>query len=158
MTRHVFGWLLAATVVSAVAPAIAAPTSLPHERSAGQQGDKRRHKWWQDDRTKAELALTEQQAQEVEQIFQSSIPRLRQLKDQLDQLERDLSKMIAERTAQESAVAQAIDRVESTRSELNKGRQLMLYRMHRVLSADQNARLRQIFEREPRDRKENHER
>jgi Spy/CpxP family protein refolding chaperone len=156
MTRQVFGWLLAATVAWAISAPVAA---LPaHDRSQTQQTEKRRHKWWQDQRLKAELELTEQQAQEVEQIFQSMIPRLRVLKDQLDQLEKDLSRMIAERTAQESTVAQAIDRVERTRGELNKQRQLMLYRMHRVLSAEQNARLRSIFEREHPDRKENRQR
>jgi Spy/CpxP family protein refolding chaperone len=115
----------------------------------------RRHKWWQDERVRAELALTEQQTQEVEQIFQAALPRLRAGKQQLDQLEADLSRMIAERTSDEATVAQQIDRVEAARAELNKTRTFMLYRMHRVLSAEQNSKLRAMSDREGRDRKEN---
>ncbi|MGH9313380.1 MAG: Spy/CpxP family protein refolding chaperone [Vicinamibacterales bacterium] len=159
MTRRVLGWLLAGALVAGPG-GTAAAAAASQDRSQGQRQEdgRRRHKWWQDERLRAELGLTDQQAQDVEQIFQTTVPRLRTLKDQLDQLERDLSKMIGERTAQESTVAQAIDRVERTRGELNKQRQLMLYRMHRILSAEQNAKLRAISEREHPDKKENHQR
>jgi Spy/CpxP family protein refolding chaperone len=153
MTRQALGWLFAATVVSlaTAGTALAAPAS--HERAEPQQPDGRhRHKWWHDDQIKAELALTSQQAQDIEQIFQASVPRLRTLKEQLDLLEKDLSRMIRERTAPEATVAQQLDRVETTRAELNKARMLMIYKMHRVLSADQNEKLRAISER--RDRKD----
>ena len=106
----------------------------------------------EDIQIKAELALTTQQAQEIEQIFQASIPRLRTLKEQLDTLEKDLSRMIRERTSAEGTVAQQLDRVESTRSELNKARMLMIYKMHRVLTSEQNEKLRAINDR--RDRKD----
>jgi Spy/CpxP family protein refolding chaperone len=155
MTKIILGWLLAAVAVTCANGASAAP--LIEDRPQSQQADSRpRHKWWQDERFRSELGLTDQQAQEVEQIFQSTVPRLRQLKDQLDQQEQDLSKMIRERTAQETTVAQQVDRVEATRSELSKARTLMLYRMHRVLTSEQNEKLRAILDREHRDRKENH--
>jgi Spy/CpxP family protein refolding chaperone len=117
-----------------------------------QPNDRNRHKWWQDPKLRAELNLTDVQAREVEEIFQSAVPRLRSLKQQLDQLEADLSRMIRERTADESTVAQQVDRVEATRSELSKARTLMLYRMHRILTADQNAKLKTMHDRERRDR------
>jgi Spy/CpxP family protein refolding chaperone len=116
-----------------------------------------RHKWWKDERFKAELGLTVQQVQEVEQIFESTLPRLRLGKQQLDQLEADLSRMIRERTADEGAVALQIERVEAARADLNKTRTLMHYRMYRVLSHEQNAKLRAMNERDRPDRKENHQ-
>jgi Spy/CpxP family protein refolding chaperone len=163
MTRRVCGWLLAAVVVAAASTATAwarpAPPVTEHERD-GQDGGGRRHKWWQDERFRTELALTPQQQHDVEEIFQSSIPRLRQLKDQLDDLEKNLSKTIRERTADDATIAAEVDRVEATRSELNKARTLMLYRMHRVLTADQNDKLRAMLDRGHRDKdkKENRER
>jgi Spy/CpxP family protein refolding chaperone len=163
MTRRVPGWLLAGIVVAAASTATAwgrpSPPVAEFDR-AGQDSGGRRHKWWQDERFREELELSPQQAQEVEQIFQSSVPRLRQLKDQLDDLEKNLSKLIRERAVDDATVAMEVDRVEATRSELNKARTLMLYRMHRVLTADQNDRLRRILEREHRDKdkKENRDR
>jgi Spy/CpxP family protein refolding chaperone len=153
MTRQALGWLLAATMVSAwtEGPAAAGPAS---DGWTGQQSTdgRHRHKWWNDDQIKAELALSPQQAQEIEQIFQASVPRLRNLKEQLDLLEKDLSRMIRERTSPEANVAQQLDRVESTRAELNKARMLMIYKMHRVLTTEQNEKLRAINDR--RDRKD----
>jgi Spy/CpxP family protein refolding chaperone len=150
MTRHALGWLLAAAVVSASTIGTAAAS---HDRTHPQQSDGRhRHKWWHNDEIKAELALTVQQAQEIEQIFQASIQRLRALKEQLDLLEKDLSRMIRERTSPEATVAQQLDRVETTRGELNKARMLMIYKMHRVLTSEQNEKLRAINDR--RDRKD----
>jgi Spy/CpxP family protein refolding chaperone len=163
MTKRALVWLLTAiALVAAANVAAAAALSASNDRpQARRQEQHSRPKWWQDERFKAELALTAQQAQEVEQIFQSALPKLRSGKQQLDQLEADLSKMIRERTADDATVAQAIERVERMRGELNTHRQLMLYRMHRVLSADQNAKLQAIFDRERkgerRDRKENHQ-
>jgi Spy/CpxP family protein refolding chaperone len=153
MTRHALGCLLAATVVSA--STIGTVTAAPplHDRTQSQQSDGRhRHKWWHDDQIKAELALTAQQAQEIEQIFQASIQRLKTLKEQLDLLEKDLSRMIRERTSPEATVAQQLDRVETARGELYKGRMLRIYTMHRVLTSEQNEKLRAINDR--RDRKD----
>jgi Spy/CpxP family protein refolding chaperone len=106
-----------------------------------------RWKWWQDDKTKAEIGLTEEQASEVELVFRSALPKLKEAKSQLDTLEEDLSRMIRERTADESAVASQIDRVEAARSELSKTRTLMLYRMHRILTPEQNTKVQAIHDR-----------
>jgi Spy/CpxP family protein refolding chaperone len=152
MTRQALGWLLAATMVSVWIEAPAAAGPVPHGPSDQQSDGRHRHKWWHDDQIKAELGLSPQQAQEIEQIFQASVPRLRTLKEQLDVLEKDLSRMIRERTSPETTVAQQLDRVESTRSELNKARMLMIYKMHRVLTSEQNEKLRVISDR--RDRKD----
>jgi Spy/CpxP family protein refolding chaperone len=148
--------LVAAAGVSSAAVE-ASGTSTDWMQSSREGPSHNRHKWWKDERFKAELGLTVQQAQEVEQIFEATLPRLRLGKQQLDQLEADLSKMIRERTADEPSVALQIERVEAARAELNKTRTLMHYRMYRVLSHEQNAKLRVMNERERPDRKENHQ-
>ncbi|HSL23305.1 MAG TPA: periplasmic heavy metal sensor [Vicinamibacterales bacterium] len=132
------GRLVAAALAAVVVGAMAA--------EAGPQPQRR--KWWQDDKLKAEIGLTDQQSAEVEEVFQGAIPKLRSLKQQLDTLEADLSRLIRERTAEEQLVAAQIDRVEATRAELSKTRTLMLYRIHRLLSPEQNARLQAVYDRQ----------
>ena len=138
MSTRVLTCLLALLLITAAA---AAQEQLPP-----------RHKWWQDDKIKADLALTDQQTSEVEAVFQAALPGLRAHKQQLDGLEADLSRLIRERTADESVVAQQIDRVEAARSELNKTRTLMLYRIHRVLTPEQNTKLQALHDQMERDR------
>ncbi len=118
-----------------------APTSVV--RSQEQQ----RRKWWQDEQFKTELGLTAQQSESVEAIFQSALPKLRSAKQQLDGLEAELSRLIKERTADESVVVAQIDKVEAARAELSKNRTLMLYRIHRVLTPEQNTKLQAMHDR-----------
>jgi Spy/CpxP family protein refolding chaperone len=109
-----------------------------------------RNKWWMAPDVKAELGLTDQQSRQVEDVFQAMLPQLRSTKGDLDRLEGELSRMIAEASADESAVLQQIARVEASRSEMSKLRTLMLYRMHRVLSPDQRTKLKALHERDRR--------
>lgn len=118
--------------------------------SAGEQ--QQRRKWWQDEQFKTELGLTAHQSESVEATFQSSLPKLRAAKQQLDALEADLSKLIRERTADESVVAAQIDKVEAARAELSKTRTLMLYRIHRILTPEQNTKLQAMHDRWEKER------
>jgi Spy/CpxP family protein refolding chaperone len=101
-------------------------------------------KWWVDDR--AEIGINDQQAASIEQIWQSSLPKLHTQREQVDQLESVLSQMILD-GADETAVSAQIDKVEAARSEFNKSRTLMLYRMNRQLTPEQRTRLKAIRDR-----------
>lgn len=114
---------------------------------SAQEPQQQRRKWWQDEQYKSELGLTEQQTASVEAIFESAIPRLKTLKTQLDGLETELSRLIRERAVDESIVSAQIDRVEAARAELSKNRTLMLYRIHRVLTPEQNTKLQEMHDR-----------
>jgi Spy/CpxP family protein refolding chaperone len=116
------------------------------------QERQQRRKWWQDEQFKTELGLTVQQSASVEATFQSALPKLKAAKQQLDGLESELSRLIAERTADESVVAAQIDRVEAARAELSKNRTLMLYRIHRILTPEQNAKLQIMHDRWEKER------
>jgi Spy/CpxP family protein refolding chaperone len=118
------------------------------EAQAGEQ----RKRWWHDEKMKAELGLTEQQSADVHAVFQAALPRLRAAKKELDELDGVLSAMIRERTADESEVARVVDKVEAARSSLGKERTLMLYRIHRILTPEQNARLKALHDQQERAR------
>lgn len=103
-------------------------------------------KWWQSERFVRELALTPDQQARLEDIFKSSWPSLEGCKGDLDRLDSELSKLIADGTTPETQVIQQIDRVEASRSALGRARSLMLYRMYRVLTPDQRVKLKALNE------------
>ena len=103
-------------------------------------------KWWQSERFVRELALTPDQQTRLEGIFKNSWPSLEGCKGDLDRLDTELSKLIADGTAAETQVIQQIDRVEASRSALGRARSLMLYRMYRVLTPEQRVKLKALNE------------
>jgi Spy/CpxP family protein refolding chaperone len=148
-------WIAAsALAVLLVIPAgLAAQGRPPGDYPRSPAGQDRPHKWWTDEQTRAELGLTAEQASRAEEIFQTSVPRLRQLWKDLDAGEQELSGLIRENKADESVIAAKVDTVERVRAELNKGRTLMLYRIHRLLTPEQREKLNAIHERERERRK-----
>lgn len=146
MATHI-GWALAALLFIG-APAAAQP---PQQQRASKPGDDHRSgpppKWWMDSRMRAELGITDQQSAAVEAVWQDSLPRLRDLRKKVDEMDNTVSQMIRDAVDEPTIVAQ-LDRLEGTRAELNKGRTLMLYRMNRVLSPDQRVKLKAMWERE----------
>lgn len=103
-----------------------------------------RVKWWTDAKLRGELGITDQQSAAVEAVWQKSLPALREGRQKLDKLEDALSKLTD--GIDEAAVIAQTERVESLRAELNKGRTLMIYRMHRILTAEQRAKVKAMFE------------
>jgi len=120
--------------------------------SATLSSQNRPRKWWQDKATMTALGMTQQQSADVEEIFQATRPGLSDLKRALDALEADLSGLIRERR-DEAVVSAKLDEVEPARSALNKARTLMLYRMHRVLSPEQDQKLKELFDKWERERR-----
>lgn len=106
-----------------------------------------RFKWWQSDVVAAEIDLTAEQAADIEAIFQSLRPKLREQARRLHREEDELTAIMHAMQAEEWEVALQIDRVEAARSALSKTRTLMLYRMHKTLSAEQSEALHAMWER-----------
>lgn len=109
-----------------------------------------RGKWWQDDRFRRELALTDEQSARLEEIFQKTQPKLREHVRALDQAEDELDRRIEE--GDDASVMEYVGVVETTRSELNKTRTLMLLRMRRTLTADQWAKFTALADQRNRGR------
>ncbi len=126
------------------------PPGTPHkddQRSETGQDRPGPPKWWIDAKLRAELGVTDQQSAAVEQIWQKSLPALRDGRERLVKLEDTLSNMTE--VADEAAVIAQIERVENTRAELAKARTLMIYRMHKLLTPDQRAKVKAMKKREP---------
>lgn len=111
------------------------------------RSEQRRRVWWRVADSRAELGITDQQSNEIDQIFQATVPALRAAKNDLDKLDAEVAQVIKAATADVSAVNQLVGRAEQARAKLTTTRTGMFYRMHRVLSADQRAKLNAMFER-----------
>jgi Spy/CpxP family protein refolding chaperone len=106
-----------------------------------------RWKWWQSEEFQHELGLSAEQVGGIDQVFRESFPALQAGKRDLDRLDRELSALIADSAATEAQVLRLIDRVEASRSALGRTRSLMLFRMYRILTPDQRAKLTALHER-----------
>ena len=116
----------------AVAPAMA----------SSQQGPPRG--WWRTEAIVKDLGLTTDQSARLNAIFESTMPELRQEREELERLEAKLSRMIQDDRLDEATLARQIDRVETARANGNKTRSLMLMRMYRVLTREQRVRFEQL--------------
>ena len=99
-----------------------------------------------------EMALQEKARLEAEN---EEVRRgLHERERKLDKAEDELSRTIKEHKADIAVVSGQLDRVESARSQYNKTRVLMLYRMHLLLSPDQRAKLEAIRARNDQGRRD----
>jgi Spy/CpxP family protein refolding chaperone len=110
-------------------------------------------KWWQNERFQRELVLSTEQVSRIEEIYQAAGPAMRTHKAALDRLQNDLSAMVVDGRADDATATELITRVEAARGELGKTRALMLYRMRRVLTSDQNAKLKVLFDEHERSKR-----
>lgn len=149
-SRALAGLCLAALAAATPAPA-AARQEEPKAQQRSQGGQERRF-WWKDSGTSREIALSEQQSNKIEEIWKSSYPSLRVLHKELDGLQAEFNRLMKENTAEERVIMLQIDRVEAVRSQINKSRTLMLYRMHQVLTPAQYQKLTQILDRQRKER------
>ena len=109
--------------------------------------------WWRDAQFQKELSLTSDQSGRIDTVFQSTIALLRQKREELDQQEAELSRLIAA-NADEAFVVRQVDKVEGIRASLNKHRTLMLLRMRQVLSPDQRVKLNKLYEQYQKNKKQ----
>ena len=105
--------------------------------SSGRQGPK---KWWIDGESRAELGITDQQSAAIEKEWQRSLEKRAETRERLEKAEAILEKMILD-AADEAAVTAQLDKVEAARSEANKARVLLLYRINRILTQDQRIKV-----------------
>jgi Spy/CpxP family protein refolding chaperone len=115
--------------------------------TAAQDAKAKSHKWWLADDLRAEFQITDQQSRDLEAVFQQLLPVLKANKADLDREEKALTQLLSAATSNEATVVQTIERVEAARSALSKTRTLMLYRMYRLLSAEQRAKVQAYHER-----------
>jgi Spy/CpxP family protein refolding chaperone len=98
-------------------------------------------KWWVEPRMRAELGITDQQSASIEAIWQKGLPQRMDTYARLHKLEAQLDQMMLDASADEPTVVALMDRVEAARTEASKARVLMLYRINKLLTPDQRAKL-----------------
>jgi len=124
-------------------PAAQAQPSPKNDKSQAERspsGREGRKKFWMDPELRAELGITDQQSAAIEQEWQRTVAQRTDLNDRLDKADAILQKMILD-AAPESAVVAQLDKVEAARSDANKARVLLLYRMNKHLTPEQRAKL-----------------
>ena len=168
MTRRT-AWVFAAVLVfaaptsaatlicdqAAAKPDQAKPAAPPQQGGGEGRGGEHRVPWWKAPETRAELGISDKQSKDIDEIFQETLPSLRAAKDELDKLDEAWNKLIKEGTADVSVVAKQVAQAEQARANLTTKRTVMLYRMHRLLTPEQRAKLDAMFERREAERRKN---
>ena len=127
---------------------VAAPAVAQGSQGSPSQG----FRWWKQEKFQKELSLTADQIAKLDAINQAAEPTLRAQKAAFDKCEQKLSKIISDAKSDEAQVLQATERLDAARAELNKTRTLQLFRMRRILTDEQNAKMKEMHDRDHSDR------
>lgn len=103
--------------------------------------------WWKDDAVTAELGLSAEKAAQIDRIYQSRVQRIRPFADEFVREQDILNRMTRERTAAPEAYEIQASKYEFLRSEVQKSRWVMLYRIYTELEPDQYQKLLEIRDR-----------
>ena len=112
-----------------------------------------RFRWWLDEKYQRELAITPDQVARIDAVFQGAQPVLRAQQRALSTLEDELSKMVLEPNVDESEVEHFVTKVEAARADLGRSRTMMIFRMRRILTTEQHAKLQKLFEQNEKERR-----
>jgi Spy/CpxP family protein refolding chaperone len=149
MARY-FAAILLLTLLWSDAPAAAA--ACEQQRVADPKGsapdarppDIPRFKWWLRPDTRKDLRLTEAQTKKIDEIWESTSPRLREQWHELQKLQDALDKTFKENTADVATVTQQVERLERLRADNTATRKIMIYRMHLQLTEEQRIKVEAI--------------
>lgn len=103
--------------------------------------------WWKDEAVKKELQLTDRQAQNINRIYEKRVRDITPAFDDLQKQIVELDRMAKERKVDVNAYAYLVSRAEFNRSKLNETRLVMLYEIAKLLSDEQNLKLKDIRDR-----------
>lgn len=161
MARHI-GWALAALFASGT---FGGHTTVraehqqgaPQNRAAVQQDPKRdnhdRRPWWKDPKHMADIGMTASQSAEIDRIFRAEMDKMKPMRTLINEMERGVDAVSRANTADIEAYARQVRQVEQKRAELNTARIVMLYRMRRVLNAEQNVKFQDLNDRREAERR-----
>ena len=165
MARHIAWMFLSAFLASAAATA--APLCDQQRGDAGKKPEAvqkpdatakpddgpPRWKWWLHPETRKELRLTDQQSKKINEVWESTAPKLREKWHELEQLEDALATMMKEYNVDVATVSQQVEKVEKLRAENNATRTTMIYRMHLLLNPEQRVKVDEMRARMEEERK-----
>ncbi len=112
-----------------------------------------RVRWWEDAKWRADLVLTDKQAGKIKEIFEVEMVKLRAMREELEKRQATLTQAMNEERPSWTTVTEQVERVGAMHAEMYRTRTLMLFRMHRVLSTEQRARLQVMIDKAERERR-----
>jgi Spy/CpxP family protein refolding chaperone len=134
----------------AQAPPVTKPTdpTRPTQTSGspGRPGPLWEWEWWKDADVQKELGLTDAKVKNINRIFEDRVRRSQALAEKYEAERAELNRVTEARQLSVEAYTILVTQVEALRTELNKGRLVMLYRIYRELTPEQNQKVREIRE------------
>ena len=103
--------------------------------------------WWNDADVQRELGLAADKVQRINDIYTRRSEDLKPIVEEFVKQSAELEKMTRARLVDERTYSVQVMHVESARSELNKSRTVMLYRLTRELTPEQYKKLQDIRDR-----------
>jgi Spy/CpxP family protein refolding chaperone len=103
--------------------------------------------WWKDTTIVKEIALTADQAGRINRLYEKRRSQIQLHVDELEKQTAELNKMLTERIVTPDVVELQAQRLMAPRMIIDTSRIKMLYEMSRVLTPDQNRKLREFFDR-----------
>ena len=100
-----------------------------------------RPKFWMDPKLRAELGITDQQSSAIEAIWRKDLQQRSDGWQRLHALEMQLDQMLLDVSLDEPAFLAQLEKVEAARTDADKARMLLLYRINKVLKPEQRAKL-----------------
>lgn len=125
-------------------PQGSAPSAHQHARPPS--------KWWKTPKYTQELKLTAAQSEEVEQIVQAALARMKADKEDLDRAQSDFRLLMERPTANQRELLHAAERLEMARYSIARERTMMAVRIHNVLTPEQRRGLDAIAKRHEAER------
>jgi Spy/CpxP family protein refolding chaperone len=101
-------------------------------------------KWWESPQTKARLGLTDDQARNIEQIYNGTLPERRRNTENAARLAAELEALLLRPDSTEQSVMELAERAAAAEALRSRARIIMLYRMYRVLTPVQRRQLEQM--------------
>lgn len=111
-----------------------------------------RELWWRTPAVRSAVALTFQQAEELDTIYRASLARRRELRRQFAAQQKRLQEMLSTGVFDDEQARSVVDRLSAIDKERNVARVLMLIRMYRVLTPSQRTKLEHLSVQVPNDR------
>jgi Spy/CpxP family protein refolding chaperone len=103
-------------------------------------------RWWKESRIVQAIGLSDQQTQQIEQIFQQNMGQLHQIHETLGRQERQLHDLLNADQPDSGQINTLIDQVVQTRGALEKNNAQMHLAIRGVLTLDQWKKLQQEME------------
>lgn len=121
-----------------------AQAQQPTTPDSAARGRGREWEWWKTPADRSLLGLTDEQTKRIDRIYRSYEEVSGPFSADLNQQREKLETMARDRLVSDGEFAVQLSRVSALQSRLWQERSLMLYKVSRVLTADQNIKLKDL--------------